>query len=89
MKLDGIVTSADVLAAGIVEGLKQQQVRIPDDVAVMGYDNLSVARMVTPALSTIDQELDKKVIAALDLVADGKPGEIRSIEPRLVLRESA
>ena len=89
MKLDGIVTSADVLAAGIVEGLKQQQVHIPEDIAVMGYDNLSVARMVTPALSTIDQELDKKVIAALDLVADGKPGDIRSIDPRLVLRESA
>lgn len=88
-KVDGAVTSADILAAGLIEGLKTLNVRIPDQVAVTGYDNLSVARMVTPALTTVDQELDSKVRAICELITEGQPGDIRVVEPRLVVRESA
>jgi DNA-binding LacI/PurR family transcriptional regulator len=89
LKADGVVTSADILAAGLIEGLKVDGVRIPDDVAVTGYDNLSVARMVTPALTTVDQELDNKVRAICELITEGQPGDVRVVEPRLVVRESA
>jgi LacI family transcriptional regulator len=86
---DGVMTSADIVAAGLLEGLKKLGRRVPEDVAVMGYDNLPIASMVSPALSTIDQCLAGKARHAIDLVRDGHAGEVREVEPRLVLRDSA
>ena len=86
---DGVVTTADILAAGILEGLHRRDVRVPDDIAVMGYDNLPVSRLTRPTLSTIDQGLTEKVKAVLELITSPKPGTARIIDPKLVLRESA
>ncbi len=86
---DGVITAADVIAAGLVHGLLYTGVRVPEDIAVMGYDNLSIARMSKPELSTIDQGLNDKIKAVLDLVVDGKQGDSRIIKPSLTLRESA
>lgn len=87
--VDGVITAADVVAAGVVDGLQARGRRVPEDVAVTGYDNLPVARLTHPPLTTLDIRLNDKVQAVLDLVAEGRPGDIRSIPPRLVLRESA
>ncbi|MBN1269788.1 MAG: LacI family DNA-binding transcriptional regulator [Kiritimatiellae bacterium] len=87
--VDGVVTAADILAAGLMRGLARAGRAVPADVAVMGYDDLLVARLVKPALSTIDQRLDDKVTAVMDLIESGAPGDARVIEPRLVVRESA
>lgn len=86
---DAVVTTADILAAGLMEGLHSRGVTIPDDIAVMGYDNLPLAQHVRPKLSTIDQGLTDKVTAVMELVESGKPGGIRVIEPTVVVRESA
>jgi len=86
--VDGVVTAADILAAGILNGLDRAGVKVPDDIAVIGYDNVLVSRMSKPALSTIDQNLNEKVKAVIDLVVDGKPGALREIEPKLIVRES-
>lgn len=88
-KFDGIVTAADVIAAGLIHGLQEENKRIPEDVAVVGYDNLAIARMGKPEITTVDQGLNDKVRAVLDLVIDGRRGETRVIEPSLVIRESA
>lgn len=88
-KIDGVVTAADVLAAGLIQGLKGANLRVPEDVAVIGYDNLLISKLVKPMLTTIDQGLDDKIQAVVDLVEKGDPGELRLIEPRLVVRESA
>lgn len=56
--------TADLIAAGLLAGLHRMGKRIPDDYSVMGFDNLSVSRMVYPALTTIDQSiLDKGKLA--------------------------
>lgn len=73
-KADGVVTSADITAAGLVRGLLELGARVPDDVAVMGYDNLPIADFVYPPLSTVDQGLQQKVEAAAQLIRDGTPG---------------
>jgi DNA-binding LacI/PurR family transcriptional regulator len=52
--------TADLIAAGLLAGLHRLGKRIPDDVSVMGFDNLSISRMVYPALTTIDQSILRK-----------------------------
>lgn len=86
---DGVVCTADIIAAGLVEGLARIGKSIPDEIAVMGYDNLPVCTYTRPHLSTIDQGLRAKVKAVMDLVEQPAPGAVRVIDPVLVVRESA
>ncbi len=87
--LTGIVAAADNLAAGIVSGLASRGVKIPDDVAVIGYDNLLIARLSQPPLTTIDQGMHEKVRTIVSMIKDGHAGSTRMIQPRLVVRASA
>lgn len=86
---DGVVTGADIVAAGLVQGLRHAGVKVPDQVAVVGYDNLLVAKLCLPHLTSVDQQLDIKINAVLDLVQKPVPGTHVSVPPTLVVRESA
>ncbi|MBW7907423.1 MAG: LacI family DNA-binding transcriptional regulator [Kiritimatiellae bacterium] len=89
MAVDGVVTTADVIAAGLVDGLARLGRSVPGDVAVMGYDNLPICQYTRPQLSSIDQGLREKVQAVMDLVESPEPGAVRIIDPTRVLRQSA
>ena len=86
---DGVVAAADIVAVGLVQGLRHQGVDVPGRVAVVGYDNLLVARTCIPNLTTVDQRLNDKVRAVLDLVQNPHHGKLVRIQPELVVRESA
>lgn len=89
MAVDGVVTTADVIAAGLIDGLARLGRSVPGDVAVMGYDNLPICQYTRPQLSTIDQGLREKVRAVMDFVEHPEPGAVRIIDPIRVLRQSA
>lgn len=89
MKADGVVTPADIVAAGLCAGLQDLGVSIPDEIAVMGYDNLPISRSVRPQLSTIDQGLGEKVKAVMAMIESREEGLIKVIAPHVVIRESA
>jgi DNA-binding LacI/PurR family transcriptional regulator len=61
--------TADLIAAGLLAGLHKLGKRIPEDYSVMGFDNLSVSRMVYPALTTVDQSILAKGQLAGRLIA--------------------
>jgi DNA-binding LacI/PurR family transcriptional regulator len=61
--------TADLIAAGVLAGLHRLGKRIPEDVSVMGFDNLSISTMVYPALTTVDQSIASKGRLAGNLVA--------------------
>lgn len=71
--------TADLVAAGLLAGLHRLGKRIPEDYSVMGFDNLSVSRMVYPALTTVDQSILNKGKLAGNLIASilGKKGAPR------------
>lgn len=89
MDIDGVVCTADVIAAGLVDGLQRLGRSIPDEIGVMGYDNLPVCLYTRPRLSTIDQGLRDKVAAVMDLIEHPAPGAVRIVDPTCVVRESA
>lgn len=94
-KADAIIASNDEWGARLIQGLRRHGLSVPDDVAVTGYDNLDIAEIIEPALTTIDQAHEEYAKAALDLMeqslssANGNsPPEHRVIQPVLVVRES-
>ena len=59
-----IVTMSDIVAIGIIQELKRSGIRVPEDISVVGFDNIREAELIEPALTTIDQPAYEKGIAA-------------------------
>jgi DNA-binding LacI/PurR family transcriptional regulator len=82
----------DVSAIGTVRAIHDAGLRVPTDIAVMGFDDIPAAAFYTPRLTTIRQPLQQmgRVAATLLLkkIAGGKVPEISRIDPELVIRES-
>ena len=83
----------DISAIGAIRALQEQGLRVPQDVSVMGFDDIPGAAFHTPSLTTVRQPLTRMgEVAAASLLEriEGKkeyPSEI-AIEPELVVRES-
>jgi LacI family transcriptional regulator len=92
--VDAIICGSDQIASGVVEAVVDSGRRIPDDVAVSGYDNWNTFALETdPALTTIDMNLEVLGAAAVrDLfsVIDGVSvgGGVRVHDCTLVVRRS-
>ncbi|GGW42001.1 LacI family DNA-binding transcriptional regulator [Arenibacter certesii] len=54
-KIDGIFSANDIAAIGAMQYLKQQGIRIPEDIAVVGFSNEPISALIEPSLTTIDQ----------------------------------
>lgn len=65
-----VIAFDDVMACGVVAGLTSLGVRVPDDVSVVGCDDVLLARTLTPALTTISAPLDQVGEAVLDALRD-------------------
>lgn len=86
-----IFAANDQTAIGAALGLYRRQVRVPDDVSLVGYDDLAPARFAIPPLTTVRQAVyelgDQAAAAMLALLAGGTP-EVVLPPPQLVPRES-
>lgn len=60
-----IVSANDLMALGLIKGLATIGVGVPDDVSVVGFDNIDLATMWTPELTSVDQRVDKISDAAV------------------------
>ena len=84
---------SDTIAVGAYQAIQQQGLRIPQDLSIMGYDDIELARYLSPPLSTICQpkdELGKLAVETL-LQRIKNPNEnylTLVLEPTCVLRES-
>ena len=65
-----VIASADVMAAGIMTGLSEQGRRVPEDISIIGFDDISLCRLVTPPLTTVHQDINQKGRIAVELMLD-------------------
>ncbi|QAY63423.1 LacI family transcriptional regulator [Xylanimonas allomyrinae] len=92
--LDGIFAASDLMAEGVLRVLHSRGRRVPDDVAVMGFDNLGVAQHTNPRLTTVQNPVIHQTTTAtaalLGLLAGAPvPSAPLVFEPTLVEGESA
>lgn len=84
----------DAMAVGAYQALYQAGLRIPQDVAVVGYDDIELARYMTPPLTTVHQPKDELGELAIDVLIHrmAQPGQAQQrvqLTPELVVRGSA
>ena len=91
-RFDAVCAASDLIAIGALRALREHGLRIPQDVAVTGFDDIPLAASVSPALTTVQQDtklaghlLVEKLLA---LIA-GAPVDSQSIAVRLAVRESS
>jgi DNA-binding LacI/PurR family transcriptional regulator len=88
-----LVCYNDVAAIGAIRAIREQGLRVPEDVSVVGFDDIQAAAFQNPSLTTIRQPLRKMGDTAARILLqrirgqEGSP-DIVSIYPELVIRES-
>lgn len=90
--LDGIFAATDTLAALCLTELRAQGLGVPEDVKLVGFDDLPIARQTMPALTTVRQDIAAGARGLVDLLLRRLAGEATEsfvLPPELVLRETA
>lgn len=93
--IDAVFCGAgDSTAIGVVNAIKESGLRVPQDIAVIGYDDIPVASAFTPSLTTVRQPVEKMGNEAFIIALEAMQGRLNKptnlvFEPELIVRESA
>ncbi|GGQ02023.1 LacI family DNA-binding transcriptional regulator [Streptomyces mutabilis] len=87
--LDAVFAGSDVTAAGARQVLREAGRSIPDDVALVGYDDSAIARHMEPPLTSVRQPIEEMGRAMIDLllaeIADRRPAASRGLDRHQVV----
>ncbi|HEX6447491.1 MAG TPA: LacI family DNA-binding transcriptional regulator [Streptosporangiales bacterium] len=80
----------DVMAIGALEALRENAVRVPDDLSVAGFDDIPIVRHLNPPLSTMHLPLEEigERVMSLVLAEPRKRRHVETVRPEVTLRES-
>lgn len=67
-EITGVFASADMLAAGIMSGLHERGVSVPEDKSIVGFDDHDLSQLTIPGLTTIHQDAEQKGMLATDMI---------------------
>lgn len=90
-EFDSLFAISDRMAAGAMHSMQEKNLKIPQDVAVMGFDNIHLSYMITPSLSTVAQpqeEMGEMAFMALLERLSGKQYDKKIIKHKLLIRNS-
>jgi DNA-binding LacI/PurR family transcriptional regulator len=93
-RVDGVFAASDLMAAGALRAIAERGLSVPDDVAVVGFDDIPLAEATSPPLTTVHQsteELGRRMAQAVVASLDGgepPPPHVR-LPTELVVRSSA
>lgn len=92
-EIDGLVCFNDLVAAGAIRACAELGVRVPDDIAITGCDDIQLAILVQPSLTTLQTPKEEIGALAVNTLLERIGGEHKHetivIEQRLIIRESA
>ena len=80
-KITAIFAAADITALGIIEGLRLSGIQVPEDISVIGFDNIPICEYASPKLTTINQNIALKAETAANLMMDMLRNDKTSYEP--------
>lgn len=87
INIDGIFAANDLSAIGAMKYLKSEGIKIPEDIAIVGFSNEPISEVIEPSLTTIDQSGHKIGSLATELLLKQIKKESGSIQPEtLVLK---
>ena len=91
--IDAIFASSDNLAIGIMKEIQEHNVNIPDDIAIIGFDDIPLAELITPSLTSVSQpkyKMAQKGVKHLIECIEGKGEGLKRhmLNPSIIVRKS-
>jgi DNA-binding LacI/PurR family transcriptional regulator len=90
-RFDAVFAASDLIAIGVIGALRDRGLRVPDDVGVVGFDDIAAAAHFNPPLTTIQQDTRRAaeiLVENLIQIIAGDSIESTLIEPHLIVRAS-
>ncbi|VBB09206.1 laci bacterial regulatory protein hth signature [Lucifera butyrica] len=92
-KFSAVFAQTDMMALGAIEALKELKVRVPEDIAVVGYDDIEIVNFFKPLLTTVHQPREKIAVLACETLINMMKGNKQKrrnvlVDPILIRRES-
>ncbi|MBC7870243.1 MAG: LacI family DNA-binding transcriptional regulator [Chitinophagaceae bacterium] len=92
-KPDAIFVASDTMALGALRAIREAGLRVPDDIALVGFDDLDPALQADPPLTTIRHPIEQLGVIAVDtlsriLIGEGKPPSSTILPVSLIIRAS-
>jgi DNA-binding LacI/PurR family transcriptional regulator len=88
-----VFTANDALALGLMKALRMRDIRVPQDISLVGFDDIPESPYFYPPLTTIRQDFNQLGEAAIELLlsdlAGTKRKKVESLKPTLIVRDSA
>jgi len=88
---DGVVAATDVIAASAMRAITGKGLKVPEDISVVGYDDIALAAQTNPRLTTVRQDIEKGANHLVDLLfrrLEGERTESVTMATELIIRES-
>ena len=92
LPFDAVFAASDLIAIGALHALKEAGLRVPEDVAVVGFDGTPMARFSNPPLTTVVQDTSRAgelLVDTLLLLVRDQPAQSITLAPRLEVRQSS
>ncbi len=87
-----VFSSCDIMAFGAIKAIQDRGMRVPEDISIIGFDDILLSRNMSPPLTTIRQPaVEKGAIAAeelIDYLVDGEKPSTRILDVEIVVRNS-
>ena len=90
--VDGIFASSDLIAAQVIQVCNEIKIRIPEDIKLVGFDDVDISKLTTPRITTVHQPIKEMARLSIELI-DAKYNNIEVNEKtilsiKLIIRES-
>jgi Transcriptional regulators len=92
LRFDAVFGASDLIAIGAMRALAERGLKVPDDIAVAGFDDIAMAGNVSPSLTTVAQDTRRAgrlLVEALINLIEGKPVHSTRLPTHLVVRHSS
>lgn len=91
---DAVFVASDIMTIGAIRAARQAGLRVPEDIAFVGFDDLPLARMTEPQLTTMQQPVQQSGVKAVEMLIElidnnQEPTQRIIMDAKLVVRDSS
>ncbi len=88
---DVIVCATDMIAMGIIKKFSENDIRVPEDISIIGFDDIPEASNYIPSITSLRQPIEKYAKLCFNVVIgeENPPVSVRSLEGELMIRKSS
>lgn len=83
--ITAVFATSDMVALGVIKGLHDAGKRVPDDLSVVGFDDISFAKMFMPPLTTVGQDITGRGVFAAQLLVNAIEGNLDETRSEFIL----